>query len=79
MISEQISPIGYSYKALAEATGLSVSFWRREVRLGRIPFVRFDQAVLILPADLAEYFAQRRQVKSERAQDVQEGNFQVTA
>jgi len=65
---EKKSRVGYTYKALEEETGYSKRFWRREVALGRIPFVKFDQGVMILQADLDEYLAKRRQVKSATPQ-----------
>src|SRR5262245_40747425 len=68
---DQISPVAYSFKSLSEATGLSVNFWRREVHLGRLPYVRFEKAVRILHADLDAYLAERRRVK-ELAQNTQE-------
>jgi hypothetical protein len=57
--------VSYTYKTLAAATGMTARFWRREVALGRIPFVKFDQAVVVLHADLERYLAERRRVKSE--------------
>jgi len=68
LAAEQDSRIGYTYKDLAARTGLTARFWRREVSLGRIPFVKFDQAVIILPADLERYLASRRRVKSEESE-----------
>jgi hypothetical protein len=67
--AEENSPVGYTYKSLSAATGMSARFWRREVALGRIPSVKFDQAVMILHADLARYLASRRRVKNEEAQE----------
>ena len=63
LVAEGNTPIGYTYQALAENFGMSKSFWRREVRLRRIPFVKFDQAVIILHADLEAYLAERRRAK----------------
>jgi hypothetical protein len=63
LAANQQPRIGYTYKALAAGTGLSARFWRREVSLGRIPFVKFEKAVIILPADLERYLADRRRVK----------------
>jgi hypothetical protein len=63
LIPEGNSPIGYTYKTLAASTGLSSRFWRREVALRRIPFVKFDRMVVILHADLEQYLAERRWAK----------------
>lgn len=48
---------------VAEITGMSIPYWRREVLLKRIPVIRFGRAVRINPADLAAYTAQRRTAK----------------
>jgi hypothetical protein len=65
-LSEAVkSVVGYTYQALADATGLSKRFWRLQVAEGRIPVVKFNKAVLILPADLEQFLASRRRVKSE--------------
>jgi hypothetical protein len=70
ILSQEIkSRVGYTYQALAEATGLSKRFWRLQVAEGKIPFVKFNQAVLILPADLEQFLASRRRVKSDNAQE----------
>ena len=44
---------------VAELTALSVAYWRREVRLGRIPSIQFGRAVRIRPTDLNAYMARR--------------------
>jgi hypothetical protein len=75
LAAQQNPHIGYTYKALAAATGLSARFWRLQVAEGNIPFVKFKQAVIILPADLERYLAERRRVK-EKAQ-TQVDNFEV--
>jgi hypothetical protein len=66
--NQRIPFVGYTYKTLAAATNLSVNFWRREVRLGRIPCVKFDNAVMILPADLDQYLASRRRIRNEESE-----------
>jgi hypothetical protein len=60
MVIEQTTQIGYTLKTLAARTGMSIQFWRREIRLGRLPYVQFDQKIAVLPADLERYFAERR-------------------
>lgn len=60
--------VGYTYKALAAATGLSARFWRLKVSQGEIPYVKFDQAVLILPEDLDRFLASHRRVKGEESE-----------
>jgi hypothetical protein len=65
-LSEAVKPVvGYTYQALADATGLSKRFWRLQVAEGKIPVVKFNKAVLILPADLDQFLASRRRVKGE--------------
>jgi len=63
LVAEQASPIGYTYKMLEARGPFSARFWRREVKLRRIPFVKFDQAVIILHDDLEQYLAERRREK----------------
>ncbi len=48
---------------VAERTNMSIAFWRREVRLKRIPVTYFGRAVRISDADLDAYMAQRRAAK----------------
>ena len=48
---------------VAERTNMSEAFWRREVRLKRIPVTYFGRAVRISDADLDAYMAQRRAAK----------------
>jgi hypothetical protein len=71
--------IGYTYKALAAATGLSARFWRLQVAEGNIPFVKFKQAVIILPADLDAYLAERRRVKNGKAKEEAQNSATIEA
>jgi excisionase family DNA binding protein len=40
---------------VADLTSMSVPFWRREIRLRRIPVTRFGRAIRISEADLDAY------------------------
>ena len=48
---------------VADLTSMSVSFWRREIRLKRIAVTRYGRAVRISEADLDAYQAGRRRAK----------------
>ena len=48
---------------VAERTNMSKAFWRREIRLKRIPVTRFGRAIRISDTDLDAYAAQRSAAK----------------
>ena len=48
--------VAWRLKELSGASGLSVSFLRKEIRAGRLPAKRAGAAVLVLDADFRKYF-----------------------
>ena len=47
--------MAWRLKELANASGLSVSFLRKEIREGRLPMRRAGKAVLVLDSDFKRY------------------------
>jgi excisionase family DNA binding protein len=57
---QTITRMSYGIDDLADAHGNSRSFWRKEIREGRLPSVRLGKRVLVLTADLDAYLQNRR-------------------
>lgn len=49
------SRIGYSIERLARELDFSPSFWRREIREGRLAALHIGRRVVVLRADLEAY------------------------
>ena len=58
VVSEQV-PIFLSVPELAELTGLSAAFWRKQIFFKKIPYFKIGSAVRVRRADAEEWLAER--------------------
>src|SRR6266700_2982865 len=58
--------LAWGLNQISECTGLSVAFFRAEVRAGRLPVRRFGRRVLVRDEDLKDYLAHGSQREATR-------------
>jgi excisionase family DNA binding protein len=70
-ISVTSQRIAWSLAEVAESTGLSLGFLRKDVRRGALPVRRFGRRVLVLKEDLENYLLRGSQKDSyKKVQEV---------
>ena len=67
---ETVTPrLAWRLAELAQATGLSLPFLRKEARAGNLPVVRRGTAVIVLDEDVRRYLRGDAATKNTNAQD----------
>jgi hypothetical protein len=60
--AQPITRISYGIEELSAAHGNSQSWWRKEIRLGRLPVTRLGRRVVVLSVDLEDFLKARREL-----------------
>jgi hypothetical protein len=59
--------VTWTLSALADATGMSVAFWKKIIGKGEIPATKGGARTLILDEDVREYLLRNRRVRGKAA------------